>query len=250
MSASHPRYRLKLYGQTTSDPDRFARKAAVLLEMSSGAVHSLMLDLPVILKKDLDEDRAQSLKNQLDALGALTIIEPMAGTAEGFLPVRTRPQVSAWDRLREIWNGNETDPEARIYAALLIGAAVLLSTIVTFGYSASLVKLFRQQAPIVSTDPAFASARSSPLHTGSNPTDSTRLMELDSGIDELDARIKTLQSQYHEADNMLQRVNSSFSANPGELFEHGREAADLRNEIRDAHSKLMHLKNLRSRSEG
>ncbi len=249
MSEFHPRYRLKLYGQVTSDPDRFAQKAGVLLGISSDAVQALMLNLPVILQKDLAEDRAESLKRQLDALGGLTIIEPVDEPAAESLPVQRQRQASGRDKLREIWSHGDADPEARLYLAVLIGAVVLLSSIITFGYSATLVKLFRQQAPIVAND-ASHSSKASRLRYDSNSLDSTRIAEIDSRIGELDGRIKMLQSQCHEADMMLQRANTSFSANRGELFERGRDVADLRNKIREAHSEISELRKIRSRSNG
>ncbi len=250
MEAGDPLYRLKLYGHVSGDLDRFTQKAAVILRMSRGDVEKRMLDLPVVLKENLGEDAAELLKLQLDAIGALTIIEPTEEKVEKALPTRPPQEAPFWDRLRELWSRGEAYPEARIYVVLLIAATVLLSSIITFGYSTSLVKLFRQDAQLLNHEPRPSSEKASRPGYDRNRMSPTELAEISSRIDGLDTRIKMLQDQYAQANRMLQQVNTSSSANRRELFERGREVADLRIKIRQAHSELMELRRIRQRSEG
>lgn len=249
MSTDRPLYRLKLYGQVTGDADRFAQKAAVILRMNRGDVERLMLDLPVVLKQNLGEDAAEILKMQIDAIGALTIVEPMEEAGEEILPAREPRQVTFRDRLGELWSEGDGDPEARIYAALLIGAIIILSSIITFGYSSSLVKLFRQDVQTVNNNPAPSSPGMSGLRSNGNRLSSTELAQVSSRIDELNSHIQALRDQYSQADSMLQAANTSFSANRRELFERSRDVADLRRKIREAHSEMMDLKRIRNRAE-
>jgi len=250
MSAAQPLYRLKLYGHVTSELEKFAQQAAGTLRMSRADVERLMVDLPVVLKQNLGQDAAELLKMQLDAIGGLTIMEPMEETGEEILPTRAPQQVTFRDRLTKLWSEGDEDPEARVYVALLIGATILLSSIITFGYSASLVKLFRQDAQMVNQQPTRSSAKAARLRSDGKRPSSTELLRISSRIDELRGQIQTLRDQHSQADKMLQRVNTSFSANRRELFERSREVADLRKKIREAHSEMKDLRRIRGRAEG
>ncbi|MDQ7784213.1 MAG: hypothetical protein RDU20_15115 [Desulfomonilaceae bacterium] len=249
MTIDNVKYRLKLYGHVTGDADTFARKTAVLLRISPVDVHRLLLDLPVTFKENLGEDAADLLKMQLDALGALTIVEPMEEIVEEARPGRTPQQPAGWDRLGDLWSRGDSDPEARIYAVLLIVAVVLLSGIFTFGYSSSLVKLFQNEAIKVRLDAARHSPGSSRTTLDLDRPTPARMTEIGFRIDELDTQIKSLHHEHDQADMLLTRANSSGSANRRELFERGREVADLRKKIRDAHSELMELERLRKMTD-
>lgn len=70
------KYRIKLYGHTTSDPEAFCRNLAAVLDIGIDDAFRLLRQAPVPIAEGVDEKEADKLENRLSAIHALTLLEP------------------------------------------------------------------------------------------------------------------------------------------------------------------------------
>ena len=110
---------------------------------------SIMKDLPVVVKRNLSREKADFLKDTCESFGGLCLVEPMQDELGHVFPATLRKK-AAVDKLWDAWQEWDSDFRARMYFALLIAGAVLLSSIVTVGYSLSVAKILR--GPTIAAD--------------------------------------------------------------------------------------------------
>ena len=235
-------YQVRLYGHVTGDRDVFIRKMAVLLEISPAQMNEVMLDLPAVVKRNITQRTAEFLKEQCTDFGGLCLAEPMEGEAAHSSLNSLQPQ-EVMERVKESWHEWGSDSRARIYFVLLVAAIALFSTIVTVGYSVSVVKIFRESNPVITDSPgSHPSQRASSKYSAAE-LDKADSVDLSIKKSELETQLTSLRFQYDVANRGLQDVSRSTTVDRREVFERSREVVDLRNRIREVYSRIQQIEN-------
>ena len=81
------RYRIKLYGHTTGDPEAFCRNLAAVLNIEIEDALRLLRQAPVPVAEDIDEKEAERLEGRLSAIRALSLVEPTTEDSPYQVPV-------------------------------------------------------------------------------------------------------------------------------------------------------------------
>ncbi|GEM_PF-1898541 len=70
-------YRIRLYGQTTDDPQRFFKNLGVILRTDGDGARKIMRQAPVVIREMLDKQTGEALLATLRMIQALCLLEPM-----------------------------------------------------------------------------------------------------------------------------------------------------------------------------
>lgn len=91
------KYRIKLYGHTTSDPEAFCRNLAAVLDIGVENALDVLRQAPVLVADGIDEKEAEKLENRLSAIHALSLVEPTAEDSayQGAVPAEAVPVAAA-----------------------------------------------------------------------------------------------------------------------------------------------------------
>jgi hypothetical protein len=240
MTHDSGKYQLKLYSGTTDDIDVFIRKMSILLEISRSEMISIMVDLPVVVKRNLSREKADFYKDTCESFGGLCLVEPMQDELEHVFPVTLREK-TAVHKLWDAWQEWDSDFRARMYFALLIAGAVLLSSIVTVGYSLSVAKILRGPT-IAVKDPGSGASDPVASRTSAINLDRAKRVDLSLRVEELEGQLQSLQFLYDQANQSLRQVSRSNTASRRDIFDRGREVVELQNRISKVYAEIQAIR--------
>ena len=139
-----PLYRIKLYGHSGQDTEWFAKKLAVILEMSDEDAVTLVKKAPAVIKEGIDKDRVERLREILASINALILVEPM-----GEIDVTPESQLEKLDALASVEVEKQDTLRADTWMTVGIACAGILVVLTVVGYIASWDDFGRQSSVAV-----------------------------------------------------------------------------------------------------
>jgi hypothetical protein len=225
------RYRIKLYGHTTSDPEAFCKNLAAVLNIGIEDALGLLRQAPVPIAEGIDEKEAERLESRLSAIHALSLVEPTAEDSpyeESFpteIPAPSGVPVSLPFRLSKdetfrwlAWSG---------VLAVVVGISVLF---LVASFTSTYLQLDRKQTKTSSQEKKAS-------EIAPNPSEEQLSAEKAQLADDILARIDSLEREIPELQAKLRKVMTDI-----DFPERRSIMLDLQKEIRSHRSELHGLK--------
>lgn len=234
------KYRIKLYGHSSADPDFFLVELAAVLETEMEAARSLLKSAPVVIKEGISLEEAEHLQGLLRLIKALSIVEPTEEIAEP--PAQSSPSPTEhFDDLKQELREKEQKEALRSYAwlgAAALGATVILVWLVyAFFSSYSRSSLENQtKKPIAAPEVRVPPSSAQPPPLAAN------LQELYRQMESADSGLQSLEFQMRLAEQELHRLSSTYKPDQNLIREKKVEVADFKQRVRAARAAFKALK--------
>lgn len=215
------RYRIRLYGHTNPEPQKFVKNLAALLGTDEQEARALLETAPVVIKEGLDKERANVLQETLNLMRALSIVETMdaegtedsarlAAVEQIFDAYRTTAQEAA-----EPWYGRTS-----MLGAIAVGLLLLcvIGVVVVPGLRKAPESV---KNPLGQSSTAQDAGRPSPYQGWS-------IEELAAEWDALDRRIEDLQTRWNDELEALTALQNTPGADPAAIAQKKRDIAQIR----------------------
>ncbi len=224
------RYRIKLYGHTSSEPQKFLKNLAAFLGTDEQGAQALLEQAPVVIKEGLDKERANVLQEALSLMRALSILEPMEGQDEG-----DQARLAAVDRILDSYRARAEETSEPWFSRRWVLGAIAAGIIVLCLMGVAIVPGLRktaQPAPVQS--PPGAGASQPDAGQWHDPYKDWSLDELAAERDALDRTVEDLQARWSEAFQTLTTLQNTPGTNPATIAEKKREVAQMRSTLRES----------------
>lgn len=232
---SGPTYRIKLYGQSGNDPEKFCRDLAAALGLTPDEARAFLKQVPVVIREGVPKERAERLTEFLASINALVLAESEgpetvadAAMSPQILPVELqRKQAEREDAVR--------------YGFWLVALGAVAATFVLFVGGTilwSYLKVSAKNQPTVQASKTPPSQEPSGQANGQQSVPSAenfeeRIAAIESRIEELRAKqVETQEELYHY----------TLTANEPERLLRAHRINELRDEIRKEAADLKVLK--------
>ncbi len=225
------KYRIKLYGHTSADPETFCTNLADALDVGMEESKLLLRQAPVTIADEIGEEEAESLQNRLTSIKALFILEPTSEetayqgpeAAEALFPsedLAAPPfRLPKDDSLRWLaWTG-----------VLAVLAGILLLFIVA-AFTSTYLKLEHDQPRSPMQEREIRKSSEGPSEDQVAAEKAELAENIINRIDSLEREIPNLQAKLKEALDDINYPNRRSTM------------VDLKNEIRARQSEIQSLK--------
>jgi len=237
-------YQVKFYGFTADDTEEFCRNLATLLKISPEAAWDVLMEAPIIIKRDLEKTAAQSLVESLSGIQALSLMEPMNGSYVQEEPTPKQPLAAPEQKADEARKRDQLG--FRLWGGVIVVAVAALLGFSLFAYFGAYVELDRQKpvgAKTVGTEQSPGEV------TGGSERPGESLFALQEKIDELQEQLSRLQTEAGTLDAELKRTAGLLSSDPMETREKQQVLHRLHMDIASLQSQIRGLKYKRDHME-
>ncbi len=235
-------YRIKLYGHSSGDTELFCQNLATILDIDPARARSLLLDSPAVIKEGIEKEKAEEFCKLLEPIRALCIVEPVGGDFSEDVPSEAIAPV----RLPESPEVDDLKKKAVFRSWIWMGALVLtVGTFLLFvagGFMSSFWSLYHHNRPPATSSEGKAGSAASQAEPQPPDARPVSVGELQSQIDELEARIEVNRFNLAQAEEARDKLHRSARSTHTELEESALIIRDLTDRIRSDVAQLRTFK--------
>lgn len=235
-------YRIKLYGHSGDDTETFCKNLAVILGIDLEEARSLLLESPAVIKEGVEREKAEEFCKLLEPIRALCIVEPLDGVAGESAPL---PGIAS-ALLSERSKADDVEKKATLRSwtwttalVVTIGAFLLF---VVIGLISSFWGLYSHNRPPAKSFQGIVGSTESQADPQASGAGLVSFEDLQSQIDEVEARIESQRFRLAEAEKDRDRLHRTTRAQSRDLEESALIIRNLKNVIRNDVTQLRILK--------
>ena len=219
------RYRIRLYGHTSPEPQKFIKNLAAFLCTDEQQAQAVLEQAPIVIKEGLDKERANVLQEALGLMRALSILEPMEGE-EASEPTK----LEAVDQILDAYRTSAQEAAEPWYTRRWVLGGTAAGIIVLLLIGVALVPgLRRTGRPVPAQNPP---GRGAVMPDSQQPRQETykgwSLEELNAELEAVDANIEELKQRRIEALQALTTLQNTFGSDPVAIAEKKQEVQQIR----------------------
>lgn len=240
-------YRIKLYGHSGGDTELFCKNLAAILDIDPGRARALLLDSPAVIKEGIEKDKAEEFCKLLEPIRALCIVESVDGEVSEEVPSAVLAQASLPEREEPDDIKAQASFRSRIWVVALVVTIGAFLLFIGGGFISSFWSLYRHNRPPVTSPQGVAASVDDQTEPQSANAGPVSLEELQTQIDELEARIESDRFKLAEAEKTRDLLHKSARSTTRDLEESALTIRDFKDRIR---RNVAELQTLKRRLEG
>jgi hypothetical protein len=237
------KYRLKLYGRTSSDPEAFCSDLAAVLGIEPSIARDYLNRVPVSIKEGISQQKAERLRSVLASVGALCLLEPMDGEEQPPASPTAAKETSITEAL--LMRRGRTDEDAgllpsNVRPSMIVLLGVLVILCVGGLYLMIATQSTREDIALNGPREITTARHSRPVRTVS---DQEVIGRLEDEANDLKAKLPELKSRLEEEKAGFDLLLKAPGVTMDELHKKDSIVRDIQAQIIRIQSKINSFKN-------